>query len=103
MYGCLTQCLHSHSEEKPKLFGLQSKTTSIFVLQCSHSMHLNKFLTMHESESEELQKSWDDMHLLQGIKEQDVISFFAMLTILKLMPFGIELFQLWWLGTRNLA
>lgn len=59
-------------------------------LQCSDSMHFNKFLTMHEFESEELEERLGWHALIIGYKGMIRHLLFAMPTPLKLTPFLLQ-------------
>lgn len=78
-------------ERKAKIIWLGIKNCLYFCcLQCSHSMHFNKFLTMHEFESEEVKEKLGWHALIIGYKGMRRHLLFAMPTTLKLMPFLLQ-------------
>lgn len=73
---------------KAKIIWLGIKNCLYFCcLLCSHSMHFNKFWTMREFESEELEERLGWHALIIGYKWMRRHLLFAMPTNLKLMPF----------------
>ena len=76
---------------KAKIIWLSIKSCLYFCcLHCSDSMHFNKFLTMHEFESEELEQRLGWHRLIIGYKGMRRHLLLAMPTALKLMPFLLQ-------------